>query len=347
MTIRFGIVGCGMIAGFHARALAEIENAILVACTSRSPVASETFASQHGCQSFATIDDMLESAGVDVVCICTPSGAHLEPAVSAANAGKHVVIEKPLEITPERCDQIINACSTNNVCLTTIFQSRFHPASQSLKQAVNSGRFGQLSLGSAYVKWFRTQEYYDSGAWRGTWQLDGGGALMNQAIHNVDLLQWIMGPVVEVSAFSATLSHERIEVEDTLVAILKFENGALGTIEATTSAHPGWLKRLEICGDRGSAILEDDSLTRWDFCEQLPEDKNVLAKNSAREDSESGGATDPAAIGHVAHRQQLADFVQAINEGRPPLIDGAEARKSVALITSIYQSCVEGRPIRI
>ena len=347
MTIRFGIVGCGMIAGFHAQALAEIEEAKLVACTSRSAKASDKFAKQHNCQSFATVEDMLKSASVDAVCICTPSGAHLEPAVAAANAGKHVVIEKPLEVTPERCDQIIMACSTNNVRLTTIFQSRFHSASQSLKQAVESGRFGQLTLGSAYVKWFRTQEYYDSGAWRGTWHLDGGGALMNQAIHNVDLLQWVMGPVVEVSAFSATLSHERIEVEDTLVAILKFENGALGTIEATTSAHPGWLKRVEICGSGGSAVLEDDSMNRWDFSKQLPSDKNVLAKNSSRAGTESGGATDPAAIGHVAHRQQLADFVQAINAGRPPLIDGAEARKSVALISSIYQSSAEGRPIKL
>ncbi len=347
MTIGFGIVGCGMIAGFHARALAEMNNAKLVACTSRSPDAAIQFAKQHNCLSFATLDDMLKSKSVDAVCICTPSGAHLEPALSAAKAGKHLVIEKPLEITPERCDQIIDACAANNVLLTTIFQSRFHPAAQKLKQAVELGRFGQLSLGSAYVKWCRTQEYYDSGAWRGTWHLDGGGALMNQAIHNIDLLQWIMGPVAEVSAFAATLSHQRIEVEDTLVAILKFQNGALGTIEATTAAHPGWLKRLEICGANGSAILEDDSLTWWKFAERLSTDDEMPAGNGTKHEANSGGATNPAAIGYIGHRKQLADFVEAIKTGRAPVVDGPEAKKSVTLIAAIYQSVREGRPVRV
>ena len=176
---------------------------------------------------------------MEAVTIATPSGAHMEPAVAAAKAGKHVVVEKPLEVTLKKCDRIIEACDKAGVKLAAIFPSRFHDSSKLMKQAVDAGRFGRLTLGDAYVKWYRTQQYYDSGAWRGTWALDGGGALMNQAVHTVDLLAWLMGPVAEVQANTATLAHERIEVEDTAVATLQFANGALGIIEATTAAYPG------------------------------------------------------------------------------------------------------------
>src|SRR5207247_2605079 len=175
-----------------------------------------------------------KAPGVDVVVITTPSGAHLEPAVAAAAAGKHVVVEKPLEITPDRCDRIIDACDQHGVQLCTIFPSRFADANVTLKAAVDAGKFGRLSLGEASNKWWRTQAYYDDGGWKGTRALDGGGALMNQAIHNVDLLLWMMGPVRQLCGFTATLAHERIEVEDTAVACLQFESGALGVIQATT-----------------------------------------------------------------------------------------------------------------
>jgi predicted dehydrogenase len=211
MATGFGIIGCGMISRFHARAIQEIKGAKLVACYNHSPQKALDFAKEFGCQAYQSLDELLAQKDVDVVTICTPSGAHLEPGLAAAKAGKHILVEKPLEVTTARCDRLIDACKSAGVKLATIFPSRFHESSQLLKKAVDSDRFGVLTLGDAYVKWFRTQQYYDSGAWRGTWKLDGGGALMNQAIHSVDLLLWLMGPVVEVSAFTSTLAHERIE----------------------------------------------------------------------------------------------------------------------------------------
>ena len=201
----------------------------------------------------------------------------MEPAVAAAKAGKHVIVEKPLEITLKKCDRIIGECEKNGVQLATIFPSRFHDSSVKLKRAIDGGRFGRLTIGDAYVKWFRTQQYYDSGAWRGTWALDGGGALMNQAIHSVDLLDVADGAGRwKFSANTATLAHERIEVEDAVVATLRFANGALGVIEATTAAYPGYLKRIEIHGSEGSAVLEEEDLKAWDFAKPRKEDKAIL-----------------------------------------------------------------------
>src|SRR4051812_43312893 len=221
----FGIVGCGMIAEFHTRAINEIEGARVVAAFSRSDVNGAKIAKMAGddCPVYDDLDRMLAHPGLDVVCVCTPSGAHRDPAVQAARAGKHVVVEKPLEITLPRCDSIISACDEAGVRLCTIFPSRFTRANLALKEAIDTGRFGRLTLGDTYVKWWRTQDYYDSGGWRGTWGLDGGGALMNQAIHNVDLIQWLMGDVDSIVALTATLAHERIEVEDTAVAALRFK----------------------------------------------------------------------------------------------------------------------------
>ncbi|MFI4873904.1 MAG: Gfo/Idh/MocA family protein [Blastopirellula sp. JB062] len=248
MSLGFAIVGCGMIADFHARAIADLRGAKLVACFSRNEDRAAQFAAEHDCAPYSDLDEMLADPNVDVVSICTPSGAHMEPGVAAARAGKHVIIEKPLEITLKRCDKLINECDKAGVKLSTIFPSRFHGPSVEIKKAIDAGRFGTLTMGDAYVKWFRTQEYYDSGAWRGTWQLDGGGALMNQAIHSVDLLCWLMGDVAEISAYTSLLAHERIEVEDVASATLKFANGALGVIQASTASYPGFLKRIEIRG---------------------------------------------------------------------------------------------------
>jgi UDP-N-acetyl-2-amino-2-deoxyglucuronate dehydrogenase len=335
----FGIIGCGMIAEFHTRAINEIENARVVGTWSRNAANADKIArlARGGCPTFADLDALLALPELDVVCICTPSGAHMEPAVRAARAGKHVVVEKPLEITLARCDAIIAACDTAGVRLCTIFPSRFTPANLRLKEAIELGRFGRLTLGDTHVKWWRTQEYYDSGGWRGTWQLDGGGALMNQAIHNVDLLSWLMGDVATITAVTATLAHQRIEVEDTAVAALRFKNGALGVIEAATSAYPGLLKRTEIHGDRGSARVEQDDLTLWEFQEKVPSDNEVYAA-MAGQTGFKAGASDPRGITHIGHRDQLIDFLQAIDTGRDPAVDGREGRKSVEIIRAIYRS---------
>jgi predicted dehydrogenase len=339
----FGIIGCGMIAEFHTRAINEIPGASVVAAFSRSDANGAKIAglADGNCKVYHDLDAMLAHPGLDVVCVCTPSGAHLEPAVKAAQAGKHVVVEKPLEITLPRCDAIIAACTKAGVRLCTIFPSRFTPANLTLKTAIDTGRFGRLTLGDTYVKWWRTQEYYDSGGWRGTWQLDGGGALMNQAIHNVDLLQWLMGDVASVQAMTATLAHARIEVEDTAVAALQFKNGALGVIEAATSAFPGLLKRTEIHGDRGSARVEQDDITLWDFQMKIPSDAEIHAA-MAGSSGFKAGASDPRGISHVGHRDQLADFLEAIDEGRAPLVDGREGRKSVEIIRAVYESARTG-----
>ncbi len=247
------------------------------------------------------------------------------------------MVEKPLEITLPRCDAIIGACDDAGVRLCVIFPSRFTEANKHLKAAIDGGRFGRLTLGDTYVKWWRTQEYYDTGGWRGTWNLDGGGALMNQAIHNVDLIAWLMGDVARVQAITATLAHERIEVEDTAVAALRFTNGALGVIEATTAAYPGLLKRTEIHGSRGSARVEQDDVTLWTFADGRPEDDAIRAR-IAGASGFSAGASDPRGINHAGHRDQLADFLKAIDTGGSPLVDGREGRRSVEIIRAIYRS---------
>lgn len=337
----FGIIGCGMIAEYHTRAINEIDGARVVAAFSRSEKNGAKIAdlakSKGECTIYDDLDAMLKRPDLDVVCICTPSGAHLEPALAAAKAGKHVVVEKPLEITLPRCDAIIGACDGAGVRLCTIFPSRFTEANRQLKAAIDAGRFGRLTLGDTHVKWWRTQQYYDSGGWRGTWDLDGGGALMNQAIHNVDLLTWLMGDVASVQAITATLAHERIEVEDTAVAALRFANGALGVIQAATSAFPGLLKRTEIHGDKGSARVEQDDVTLWTFAEAAPEDAAITAK-IAGASGFSAGASDPRGINHAGHRDQLADFLRAIDSGGQPMVDGKEGRRSVEIIRAIYRS---------
>jgi UDP-N-acetyl-2-amino-2-deoxyglucuronate dehydrogenase len=346
MTIGFGIVGCGTISRFHARAIADVRGARLVACSSTRPASAEKLAAETGCTAYPCLAAMLANPRISAVTITTPSGAHLAPAVAAARAGKHVIIEKPLEVTLRKCDRIIHECEKYGVQLATIFQSRFHDAAGKLKRAIDGGRFGHLAIGDAYVKWHRSQEYYDSRPWRGTWALDGGGALMNQAIHSVDLLTWLMGPVVEVRALTATLAHERIEVEDTAVATLRFANGALGVIEATTAVYPGYLKRIEIHGTGGSAVLEEEDIKIWDFAKPRKEDQ-VIRDAMAKPKSTAGGASDPAAIGHHGHATQFQDFVDAIRKHRRPAIDGHEGRRSVEIILAIYKSAESGKAVTL
>ncbi len=346
MSLGIGIVGCGLIADFHARAIAELRGLRLIGGFDRMAESAAAFAKRFHCRAFGTQGELLAHPQIDVVAVCTPSGAHAEPAIAAAKAGKHVVVEKPLEVTLKRCDAIIDACQKSAVVLSTIFPSRFHRASQLLKDAIDADRFGKLALGSAYVKWFRNQEYYDRNAWRGTRRLDGGGALMNQAIHSVDLLLWLMGKIAAVTATTALLGHERIEVEDCAAVAIRFANGALGGIEATTAAYPGWLKRIEICGSTGSAVLEEESLVRWQFAKSTAADRRIVSAMSDRTKT-GGGASDPAAIGHHGHREQYRDILRAIRTGTAPLIDGPAARLSVETILAIYQSARTGRRVTL
>ncbi|MCL2745286.1 MAG: Gfo/Idh/MocA family oxidoreductase [Planctomycetaceae bacterium] len=341
MSKNFGIIGCGMIANFHAKAIESIGGKV-AACYDKVPQAIERFAKEHpDCKPYNDFSAFLADKNIEIVTICTPSGAHFEPAIAAAEAGKHLIVEKPLEITLDRCDKIIAAAKKNNVKLATVFHSRFHESSQQIKSAVNTGRFGRLTLGDSIVKWYRTQQYYDSGAWRGTWELDGGGALMNQAIHSIDLLIWLMGPVVEVSAKIALLAHDRIAVEDTAVASLRFANGALGTIVGTTASFPGYLKRVEISGSSGSAVLEEEDIIKWQFAETAPEDAAVMeAMNSRR--SGAGGASDPSAINFLGHAKLFENVCNAIDGKEGVLVSGEEGRRSVEVILAIYKAAETG-----
>jgi predicted dehydrogenase len=344
----FAIVGCGMIARFHARALAEVPGAKVVALVSRSAPNAQKMKDELNltCDIADTLDAVLARKDVDVVIITTPSGAHMEPAVAAANAKKHVVVEKPLEITLERCDRIIDACVKNKVQLCTIFPSRFGDANIELHGAVAAGRFGRLTLGETTCKWWREQSYYDLGGWKGTQALDGGGALMNQAIHNVDLLLWMMGDVTHIMGYTTMLAHERIEVEDTAVACLRFKSGALGVIQATTSIWPGLPKTIGIHGDQGSVVIEQDDLLRWEFKSAKPDD-DAIRQRFAQKVGASGGSSNPAAISHQGHARQLADFVDAIVKNRPPLVDGREGRKAVEVILGIYASTKSGKQMEL
>jgi UDP-N-acetyl-2-amino-2-deoxyglucuronate dehydrogenase len=226
-TYCFAIVGCGMISEYHAAAIADLPQAKLVAVASRTEKNRRRLMEKYGCEGTADYRELAERKEIDVVCVCTPSGAHLEPAETFARAGKHVIVEKPIEVTLARADAVIRACDENHVRLCTIFPYRFTEGAIALKAAIAQGRFGRITVGDAYNKWWRAQSYYDSGAWRGTMKLDGGGACMNQGIHAIDLLVWLVGPIKTVWARAAMLAHQRIEVEDVAVATVEFEGGAL------------------------------------------------------------------------------------------------------------------------
>jgi len=340
----FGFIGAGAIAHFHARAVAAARGGRLVGVVSRRKAMAENFAREHG-MGFAgdDVQVLLKQPGLDAVCITTPSALHLEPALAAIRAGKHLMIEKPLDSTVEGTDHILAEAGRAGVRVGSIFQARFGDAARQLKAAIDAGRFGRMVLASCYVKWNRTADYYTG--WKGKLAEDGGGAVINQAIHGVDLLQWFAGMPVEVFAWTTRRVHTRIESEDTSVAALKFDSGALGTIEASTALWPGFSRRLEICGENGSAVMEDDDITRWEFRVARPEDDKIRA---TRESGAMGsGAAAPMAIKFEGHLRQIQDFIDGINERRPFFIEGREARKAVALVRAIYDSAASGRPVRI
>ncbi|MGD1832342.1 MAG: Gfo/Idh/MocA family protein [Sphaerochaetaceae bacterium] len=344
---KFGIIGLGNIAKTHIQAIQSLEDCEFVAGYDLVPKKAEAFCSEYeGATGYDNIDEFLSDERIDIVTITTPSGAHLEPAVSALKAKKHIIIEKPLEITSERCDLIIKEAKRNGVIAAGIFQSRFHEAPKLVKKAVDENRFGTLSICDAQVKWYRSQQYYDSASWRGTWALDGGGALMNQSIHAIDLLLWFCGEVEEVTAYTALRSHTDIEVEDTATAILKFSNGCLGVIEGTTSAYPGFLKKIDICGSRGSASIEEESLLKYEFADQTDEDRKIFERMTDNTKT-GGGASDPGAIGYHGHAMVFEDVVTAIEENREPLLSASEAKRSVEVIEAIYISAREHRPVRL
>ena len=353
--LRFGILGCGVIGPHHARAIAGLESAELVAVADVVPELAENLAGEYGCSPYTGLEEMLSNVNLDAVCVCTPSGMHAEDAITALEAGKDVVIEKPVDVTLEATDRLLEVQRATCRKVTVVSQHRFDAATRAVHEAVTNGEFGRLTSGTAEIRWWRSQSYYDSGGWRGTWELDGGGVLINQAIHSIDLLQWLMGPVVEVTAYTGLLAHERIEVEDTAVAILKFEGGALGTIVATTAAYPGLTARIAVHGHRGSAIVDNDELRYFHAAGEQQEGdaygggdnqaEQVVKRYGEVESGPSAGA-DPSSLS-MAHREQIQDFVEAVGEGREPSINLEEGRKPLAIIQAIYESARTGRSVRV
>ena len=260
--IRFALVGTGMISKIHSQELLNIQNAKITAVFSPVEKDAKSFAEKVGVAWYTDYNEMLKSQDIDIVSIITPSGTHADMAIEAARAGKHVIVEKPMDISLEKAQQMIDVCREHHVKLSVISQHRFDAPTVKIKGDIESGRFGKMVLGQAAVNWYRPQSYYDTSKWRGTLEMDGGGVLINQAIHTIDLFQYFMGEVESVYAHTAILAHERIEVEDVAVATVKFKNGALGTIVGTTAAYPGLSARLEIIGTTGTAVIENDQLMK-------------------------------------------------------------------------------------
>ncbi len=330
--VRFGIIGFGSIAGHHLKAINALDNAEVVAVSARNPEKIKSNPALEGIAIYATEDQLIEDPAVDAVSICTPSGMHLEPAQKAAAAGKHILVEKPLEISQERSLQLIQAAQQAGVKLACIFQNRYAEDYSKLKQAVKQNELGKLVLGNAYIKWFRDASYYHSSDWKGVLDADGGAALINQSIHTIDLLLDVMGPVRSVRAKVTTRTHA-IEGEDLGVAILEFASGALGTVEGSTAIYAGFPERLEVHGQNGSMILEKGRLVH---------DLNGPIEVA---DDVSSGAADPMAIDFQLHQRQIGEFVGNILEGTEPTVNGPESIKAVQLINAIYQASREDRVV--
>ncbi len=338
--IGFGIIGAGNIAEHHAKAMKDVENARLIGFYDTTD-AAKLRAKQFGCRAYSSFKEFLDDPEIDAVTIATPSGVHGAVAIPAARAGKHILCEKPLEITLDKIDAMIKACDENHVLLSSVFQSRFSTPVQLVHDAMRSGRFGRMVLASGQMRWYRQPSYYTSSTWRGTWKMDGGGALMNQAIHMIDLLLYINGAPEEAFAFSGTLTHS-IEVEDNLCASVKYRNGSFGTIEVSTSCAPGFPRRVEFSGSTGTVAFEEDKITRWEFATPLPEDDDIRRELFGQADAQGGSS--PMNITTYGHSCQIRDLANAILTGKELVLDGREGRRAVELICGIYESARTGKP---
>lgn len=335
MSFRWGIIGCGNIARVHAKALQELRGARLVACMDRSEEAAKKFAKQFQILWYTDLDKLLEN--IDIISVCTPSGNRRDIVLEAARKGVHVITEKPIEISLSAIDQMIEAADKHSIVLGCILQSRFGRAAQKLKTLLDTNKLGRVVMAEVDVRWFRSEEYYASADWRGTWEYDGGGVLMNQSIHTIDLMQWYLGPVKQISGWTRTLARH-IEVEDTGVATLEFQNGTLGVIKGSTAIMPGFARKLGIYGSEGSAEIVGETLFHYNT-------KNPGGIVLAEEDGDT--SSNPMGFSHQNHKRQFTDFLRAILEGRAPLVDGVEARKAVEIILGIYKSSRENKVVKL
>jgi UDP-N-acetyl-2-amino-2-deoxyglucuronate dehydrogenase len=346
-TVRtVALVGAGVIGAHHGLVISQLTDRLeLVAVADIEIERARRLAAERGGAPFASLTDALAAVDADIVVVCTPTGRHGEVAIEALDAGKHVIVEKPAEITVAKTDEIIEAQQKAGTLVTVISQHRFDPATETTLGAIERGELGRLTSGIASIDWWRGQSYYDSGDWRGTWELDGGGALMNQGVHTVDLLVAAMGRPVEVFAYAGTLAHERIEVEDVAVGVVRFDSGALGVLHATTAAYPGLSARLQVHGDRGSAVIDNDQLAFFATADpdESPQDRK-MGTNSVRAVPTAG--SNPGQLSD-AHRLQYLNFLGALDGTDTLRVDLETNRLSIGVITGVYESARTGRPVRL
>jgi predicted dehydrogenase len=328
--LKIGIVGIGTIAGIHAQALQESENLELFSVYSRGEENARNLGEKHNVGWHTDWEAFISDPELDAVSICTPSGNHLDYGELAASAGKHVIVEKPIEVTLERANRLICVCREAGVALAVIYQSRFVPEIRALKKELDDLVIGNLVMGDARIKWYRGQDYYDSGAWRGAYVLDGGGVLINQAIHTIDLLQWFMGDVESICGYTGTMTHERLEVEDNGVAVIRFKSGAIGVIQGSTSIKPAQARCIEMHGENGTIIVDGDDVKvlRAGADKSEPEKKGTA----------SGASSPLAGFSPDPHRFQFEAIADAVREGREPPVSGKDSLKSLAIVLAIYES---------
>jgi UDP-N-acetyl-2-amino-2-deoxyglucuronate dehydrogenase len=349
---RIGIIGVGAIAGMHAKAIRDIDGAKVVAASCRTEDKGRKFCQEYGGEWYGSYEALLDEAKPDVVTICTPSGAHLEPTLAALERGVHVLCEKPIEINLDRARQMVDAEAKSSATLGGIFPQRFNPVVMAAHEAAAAGRLGSLGVASAYVPWWRDDAYYAPSRWQGTKELDGGGALINQSIHAIDAMLWLAeaagaGNVVEAFGYTAQRGHDKslIEVEDAAVASVRFESGALGVILGATAMWPGGAMRFHLGGRDGTIEIHEQELVTWRFRDEQPNDAATRDRFAGKKGV--GGGADPMAIDYSNHTRNIADFLTAIDEGRPSAVSGAEAWKSLAVIRAIYESAESGKPVTV
>jgi len=354
-AVRFAIIGAGVIGRTHAaciRALAP--GATLALVVDEVPGRACDLAAAYGAEAATSASAAFSRDDIDAVAICTPSGRHADLAVAALDAGKHVIVEKPIDVTLRAARRVADAEARAAAIVTVVSQHRFDPSSQVVHRAIQEGRLGRLTSGVASVAWWRSQDYYDSGDWRGSWALDGGGALMNQGIHTVDLLVWMLGEPVEVNARTACLAHQRIEAEDIAVAVIRFASGALGVLHATTAAYPGLTARIQVHGDRGSAVIDGDRLTYFHAAtgdagspgHGATADLNQAADLLPGLAPAPAAGSDPGALSD-AHLHQYRDFVEAIERGRRPAVTVDDAIRALAVVAAVYESARTGESVPV
>ena len=338
--LKIGIIGCGVIANIHAEAIRESSNAELHSVFSRNEENTKRCGEKHNVKWFTDWDKFISDTDLDIVSICSPSGNHLDYGEKAAAAGKHVIVEKPIEVTLERANRLIEKCKSNNVKLAVIYQSRFIPDIIKVKESIDNNEIGNIFMGDAQIKWYRDQNYYDSGVWRGTFKLDGGGVLINQGIHTIDLLQWFMGDVDTITGHIGTFTHENIEGEDSAVAVLKFKSGAIAVIEGSTSIQPAQPRKIELHGKNGSIEIIDNDV-------KITIAGNEEESSLENETKTTGGDSPLAGFSNEPHQKQFEAIVDAINSDLEPPVSGSDSLKSLAIVLAIYESSKSGSPIKL